>query len=176
MSDQDCCCSHKVLRTADLSAMIQCVTWRWGNTTQAGIDARRAETVLCCDYYCHYCTIISLIGTIICIIAEKEFANRPGIHWKNEVKSIWHHARLVLVANGSRFDSVWKHQRALPHGWAGSRGCVVRVGLTESQPARMAGRNWSPKSSTVLAIAALLSCHTWSASPRSWRTCNNAYN
>ena len=82
MSDQDCCCSNRVLRTADLCAMIQCVTWRWGNTTQAGIDARRAETVLCCDYYCHYCTIISLIGTIICIIAEKEFANRPGIHWK----------------------------------------------------------------------------------------------
>ena len=47
---------------------------------QAGIDARRAETVLYCDYYCHYCTIIPLIGTIIGIIAEKEFANRPGIH------------------------------------------------------------------------------------------------
>ena len=87
MSDQDCCCSNRVLRTADLCVMIQCVTWRWGNTTQAGIDARRAETVLYCDYYCHYCTIIPLIGIIIGIIAEKEFANRPGIHWKPRPKA-----------------------------------------------------------------------------------------
>ncbi len=69
MSGQDCCCSKRVLQTADLRAMIQCVPWRWGNTMQAGIDARRAETMLCCDCCCHYCTIISLIGTMIGIIA-----------------------------------------------------------------------------------------------------------
>ncbi len=39
----------------------------------------------------------------------------------------------------------------------------------------MAGRNASPKLSPDWAINVLLSCHTWSASPRSWRTCNNAY-
>ncbi len=80
MSGQDCCCSKRVLQTADLCAMIQCITSWCGNTTQADIDVRRAETVLCCDYYRHYCTIISLIGTIIGIISEKEFANWPGIH------------------------------------------------------------------------------------------------
>ncbi len=97
--NQDCSCSMRVIHTADLCAMIQCV--RWGNTTQAGIDARtprRAETVLCCDYYCHYCTIISLICAIIGIIAEKEFANRFGIHWKRESKGIRSHRGLVFAA------------------------------------------------------------------------------
>ena len=43
-----------------------------------------------------------------------------------------HHARLVLVANRSTIDSVWKHQRALPHGRAGSRGGVVRDGCRKA--------------------------------------------
>ena len=110
ISDQDYCCSKGVLRTAHLREMIQCVTWRWGNTTQAGFDARRAETVLCCDYYCHYCTIISLISTIIGIIAE---ANRSGIHWKTRPKALMmirHHRGLVFVVPESRIDSIGDHR------------------------------------------------------------------
>lgn len=51
MSDQDCCCSKNVLRTADMRATIQGVTSSWGSTRQAVFVARRAETVLCADYY-----------------------------------------------------------------------------------------------------------------------------
>ena len=47
----------------------------------------------------------------------------------------------MLVANRSTIDSVWKHQRALPHGRAGSWGCVFRVGLTDvGKPAGAHGR------------------------------------
>ena len=68
----------------------------------------------------------------------------------------------MLVAKGSRFDSAWKHQRALPHGRAGSRGCVVRVGLTDvGKPAGTHGRTkLIAQVINVLAIVALLSCHT----------------
>ncbi len=38
----------------------------------------------------------------------------------------------MLVANRSTIDSVWKHQRALPHGRAGSRGGVVRDGCRKA--------------------------------------------
>ena len=51
MSDQDCSCSKKVLRTADMQVTIRGVTSSWGSTKQAVVDARRAETVQCCDYY-----------------------------------------------------------------------------------------------------------------------------
>ncbi len=50
MSDQDCCCSKNVLRTADMQVAIQSVTSSWGSTKQAVVDARRVETVQCCDY------------------------------------------------------------------------------------------------------------------------------
>ena len=94
-----------------------------------------------CDYYSTYDTIISLMTYIIAIITKKEFAIKTGIYRQNEVKSIRHHATVVLVSNGSRFVSVWKHQRALPHWRAGSRGCVVRVGLTDvGKPAGAHGR------------------------------------
>ena len=47
----------------------------------------------------------------------------------------------MLVANRSTIDSVWKPQPALPHWRAGSRGCVVRVGLTDvGKPAGAHGR------------------------------------
>ena len=51
MSNQDCSCSKKVLRTADMQMAIWGVTWSWGSTKQAVVDARRVETVQCCDYY-----------------------------------------------------------------------------------------------------------------------------
>ena len=52
MSDQDCGCSKKVLRTAaDMQVTIWGVTSSWGCSKQAVDDARRAETVHCC-YYC----------------------------------------------------------------------------------------------------------------------------
>ena len=51
MSDQDCCCSKKVLHTIDMQVTIRGVTSSWGSTKQAAVDARRAETVQCCDYY-----------------------------------------------------------------------------------------------------------------------------
>ena len=165
-SFQLCSRGKKVLRSAEMLVASLGVTSSWGRNCQAVIDAKRVDTVQGCDYYFTYNTIISLITYIIGIIAKKEFAIWPGIHWKKEVQSIRHQARLELVSNGSRFDSAWKHQRALPHWRAGSRGCVLRIGLTHvgNQLARMAVRNWSPKSSTVLAIAA------WSSRPRSWCT------
>ena len=48
---QDCCFSKKVLRTADMRATIPGVTSRWWNTKKAVLEARRAETVQCCDHY-----------------------------------------------------------------------------------------------------------------------------
>ncbi len=51
MSNQDCSCSKKVLRTADMQMAIQGVTSSWGSTKQAVVDARRVQTVQCCDYY-----------------------------------------------------------------------------------------------------------------------------
>ncbi len=51
MSDQDCGCSKKVLRTADMQVTIRVVTSSWGSTKQAVVDARRVETVQCCDYH-----------------------------------------------------------------------------------------------------------------------------
>ncbi len=119
------CQCKKVLRSADVLVASLGVTSSWGSNYQAVVDAKRVDTVQGCDYYFTYNTIISLITYIIAIIAKKEFAIWPGIHWKNEVKSMWHHARVVLVANRSTIDSVWKHQRALPHGRSGSRGGVV---------------------------------------------------
>ena len=126
-SFQLCSRGKKVLRSADMLVASLGVTSSWGSNYQAVVDAKRVDTVQGCDYYFTYNTIISLITYIIAIIAKKEFAIWPGIHWKNEVKSMRHHARVVLVANTSTIDSVWKHQRALPHGRAGSRGGVVRI-------------------------------------------------
>ena len=126
-SYQFCSRCKKVLRSADVQVASLGVTSSWGSNCQAVIDAKRVDTVQGCDYYFTYNTIISLITYIIAIIAKKEFAIWPGIHWKNEVKSMRHHARLVLAANRSTIDSVWKHQRALPHWPAGSRGGVVRM-------------------------------------------------
>ena len=131
-SYQFCSRCKKVLRSADMLVASLGVTSSWGSTYHAAGDARRVDTVQGCDYYFTYNTIISLITYIIAIIAKKEFAIWPGIHWRNEVKSIWHHARLVLVANRSTINSVWKHQRALPHGRAGSRGGVVRDGCRKA--------------------------------------------
>ena len=131
-SYQFCSRCKKVLRSADVLVASLGVTSSWGSNYQAVVDAKRVDTVQGCDYHFTYNTIISLITYIIAIIAKKEFAIWPGIHWKNEVKSIWHHARLVLVANRSTIDSVWKHQRALPHGRAGSRGGVVRDGCRKA--------------------------------------------
>ena len=127
-SYQFCSRCKKVLRSADVLVASLGVTSSWGSNYQAVVDAKRVDTVQGCDYYFTYNTIISLITYIIAIITKKEFAIWPGIHWQNEVQSIRHQARLELVSNGSRFDSVWKHQRALPHGRAGSslRGGVVR--------------------------------------------------
>ncbi len=51
MSDQNCCCSKKVLRTADMQVTIWGVASSLGSTKQAVVDARRAEIVQCCDYY-----------------------------------------------------------------------------------------------------------------------------
>ncbi len=51
MPDQDCYCSKKVLCTADMQVAIRGVTSSWGSTKQAVVDARRVETVQCCDYY-----------------------------------------------------------------------------------------------------------------------------
>ncbi len=132
LSNQYCSRSKKVLRTAGMLVASLGVTSSWGSTYHAAGDARRVDTVQGCDYYSTYDTIISLMTFIIDIITKKEFAIWPGIHWKNEVKSIRHHARLVLVANKSTIDSVWKHQRALPHGRAGSRGGVVRDGCRKA--------------------------------------------
>ena len=133
-SFQLCSRGKKVLRSAEMLVASLGVTSSWGSNCRAVIDAKRIDAVQGCDYYFHYNTIISLITYIIAIIAKKECAIRPGIHWKNEVKSMQrrHHARLVLVANRSTIDSVWKHQRALPHGRAGSRGGVVRDGCRKA--------------------------------------------
>jgi len=66
--------------------------------------------VLCCDYYCHYCTIVSLIGTIIGIIAEKEFCKSAWHSMKTEAKGIRHHRGLVFVVSVSRMDSIGDRQ------------------------------------------------------------------
>ena len=50
MSDQDCCCSKKVLHTIDMQVTIRGVTSSWGSTKQAVVDAKRDETEQCCDY------------------------------------------------------------------------------------------------------------------------------
>jgi hypothetical protein len=140
-SNQYCSCSKKVLHTADMQVASLGGTSSQGSTYQAVVDARRVDTVQGWHYYFTYDTIISLMTFIIDIITKSEFAIQTGIYWKNEVKSIHHHARLVLVANRSTINSVWKHQRALPHWRAGSRACVVRVGLTDvGKPAGAHGR------------------------------------
>lgn len=50
---------------------------------------------------------------------------------KNKATGIRHHTGLVYVGNRSTIDSIRDHQRAVPDGRAGSRGGVVRVGLTD---------------------------------------------
>jgi energy-converting hydrogenase Eha subunit E len=56
------------------------VTSSSGSNCQAVLNAKRVNTVLGCDYYFTYNTILSLITYIIAIIAKKEFAIWPGIH------------------------------------------------------------------------------------------------
>jgi hypothetical protein len=133
-SDQDCCCSKKVLRTADMQVAIRGVISSWGSTKQAVVDAGRVETEQFCDYglslwhyyftyYIHYRHYYKIR---ICDSAWHSL--------KNEVKGIHHHTGLVLVANRSTIDSVWEHQGALPvhHGRASSRGGVVRDGCRKA--------------------------------------------
>ncbi len=56
MSKQDCSCSKKVLRTADMLVAILGVTSSWGSIKQAVVDARRVETVQCCELSLHPAT------------------------------------------------------------------------------------------------------------------------
>ena len=51
ISGQDCGWSKNVICTAYMQATISGVTSSWGSTKQAVVDARRVETVQCCDYY-----------------------------------------------------------------------------------------------------------------------------
>ena len=125
LSNQYCSRSKKNLRTADMLVASLGVTSSWGCNCRAVIDAKRVDTVQGCNYYFHYNTIISLITCIIAIIDKTRICNLAWHSLKNEVQSFRHQARLELVSNRSRFDSAWKHQRALPHGRAGSRGGVV---------------------------------------------------
>ena len=76
--------------------------------------------------------------------------------------SIHLHRGLVLVANRSTIDSIWEHQGALAHGRTGIRGVAVRVGLSDvGKPAGAHGRTkLIAQVINVLAIVALLSCHT----------------
>ena len=61
MSDQDCGCSKKVLRTADMQVAIRGVTSSRGSTKQAVVDARRAETVQGCDCYLSLLKVLPLM-------------------------------------------------------------------------------------------------------------------
>ncbi len=94
-SYQFCSRCKKVLRSADVLVASLGVTSSWGSNYQAVVDAKRVDTVQGCDYYFIYNTIISLITYIRAIIAKKEFAIWPGIHWQNEVQSSQHQAREV---------------------------------------------------------------------------------
>jgi DNA modification methylase len=94
-SYQFCSLCKKVLRSADVQVVSLGVTSSWGSKYQVVVDAQRVDTVQGCYYYFIYNTIISLMTYIIAIIANKEFAIWPGIHWQNEVQSSHHQAREV---------------------------------------------------------------------------------
>ncbi len=80
MSGQDCGCSKRVLQTADLRAMIQ-----------VQCNLRGVETLALTSGGPKLCSVVTIIVIIALlyhllvqlfsiIIAEKEFANQPGIH------------------------------------------------------------------------------------------------
>jgi hypothetical protein len=109
MSDQDCGCSKKVLRTADMQVTIRGVTSSWGSTKQAVVDARRAETVQCCDYYLslwHYYFTYFIhyrhyYKTIICDSAWHSLKKRGQSHLPSHgisVSSKQKHNRLIMGA------------------------------------------------------------------------------
>jgi hypothetical protein len=109
MSDQDCCCSKKVLHTIDMQVTIRGVTSSWGSTKQAAVDARRAETVQCCDYYLslwhYYFTYFIHYGhyykTRICNSAWHSLKKRGQRHSPSHgisVSSKQKHNRLILGA------------------------------------------------------------------------------
>jgi hypothetical protein len=91
MSDQDCCSSKNVLRTADMQATISSVTATWGSTKEAVVDSRRAETVQCCDYYLHLWPLLFYLfqKLYIHIITKQEFVIWPGILGQRHSPSHW---------------------------------------------------------------------------------------
>ena len=179
--DQDCGRCKYVLGTAYLCTQILCVTTSLMEHRGSCDCCRKCPNWSACMLlFFIFFTVIAIIFSIICIIPQQK-AFWITIHCRLQTNRIIRHGRTLFVASSSGTDSILNHEGAFSHNKAGIGLPVIWVRTTDV---------WKPSGThgRMKLIAQVINglgnhrplvlpqcSHTWSASPSSLRTCNNAY-